>query len=936
MDEIVVSQADWSSWIDNLGEIVFLKDTKGKYIRVNREMTSILGIPHVKDAEGKSDFHFFSRDLSQKFWNQDKQVFGNVLPIHHSIENFNLANGQTKYYAVSKYPWKSESGEIIGVLGVGCNISTLFEKFSLLDYLFQNFPDLIFVKDLNHRYTLANPAKLNWHMLKSPEEIQGKSDYDLFTPELGREIEEDERKVIHTKSPVIGREEYEVMPEGDKIWLSTTRIPVLGKDGEVSAILGISRDITKIKTAEERLEILMDNLPDPIYFKDEKSRFTLINRAHSKMFGLARPSDALGKSDHDFFLASHADKAREDEVELMRTGIPVVGLEELEIHKDGRVTWALTTKLPLRDHMGKIIGTFGLSRDITKMKLAEEQIRYLMDNIPDTLYFKDISSVYTRINRSFAKKLKLEKPEDAVGKTVFDFFDRQIAQAAFDDDKRVMETGEAIIGKEEIIRYPGEEATWVSVTKLPMYNHEGKLLGTFGLSRDITQLKKAEEELQKVNENLEAQVSKRTVELRQANLGMEARIRQLNYLNETAHTLAGLIDKEKLLHKVFDIFSNHFPNGQIHIVEMQKSEMVTVHSSDLIKKDPIRHSCIHALEYMEVSEDGNLYFEGRWMDNPLLQDLFHSDLREFPCYLEIPLSSDKRLRGVIQVFAQRSYEQKFSQETSLLNTLAAQISIALDNANHYLEVGEKTRLESELEIAQRIQKRYVPSDPVIPNIILKGFCHAANEVGGDYLDYFQNDRGDWVIVIADVCGKGIPAALVMTSLRSIFRTEARNQKSSKELMCVVNRFMGKDLQLDNSFITCLCIILDADGNTLNFTRAGHPMMVRFSKNSPPENLKAQGIALGMVIDESFSQIVKEVQVDIHPGDRFFAYTDGLTETMNRAGDSYGVNRLMELIEREKLGNTQQLIDALLIDLKEFAGDLKQHDDLTMFSFERLT
>ena len=95
---------------------------------------------------------------------------------------------------------------------------------------------------------------------------------------------------------------------------------------------------------------------------------------------------------------------------------------------------------------------------------------------------------------------------------------------------------------------------------------------------------------------------------------------------------------------------------------------------------------------------------------------------------------------------------------------------------------------------------------MIPNFEIKGFCQPANEVGGDYLDFFQNNYGDWILVIADVCGKGIPAALVMTSLRSIIRTEARSERSSKKLLVSVNNLMGQELQVDNSFITCMVLV----------------------------------------------------------------------------------------------------------------------------------
>jgi len=123
------------------------------------------------------------------------------------------------------------------------------------------------------------------------------------------------------------------------------------------------------------LETLMDHVPDTIYFKDRDSRFTRINRHAAVRLGVTSPGEAVGRTDFDYFTEEHAAQALRDEQEIIRTGQPLVNVEEKETLPDGEIRWVSTTKLPLRDAQGNIVGTFGISRDITARKNAEEQLQ---------------------------------------------------------------------------------------------------------------------------------------------------------------------------------------------------------------------------------------------------------------------------------------------------------------------------------------------------------------------------------------------------------------------------------------------------------------------------------------------------------------------------------------------------------------------------------
>src|SRR5207249_4725570 len=124
---------------------------------------------------------------------------------------------------------------------------------------------------------------------------------------------------------------------------------------------------------------LLDNIPDNIYFKDTQSRFTKVGQALGKKFGLQNPEEAVGKTDFDFFTPEHAKVAFDDEQFIIRTGQPIIGRTEKETWHDGRVTWGLTTKMPFRDKNGKIIGTFGVTKDITQLKETEKELAKARD-----------------------------------------------------------------------------------------------------------------------------------------------------------------------------------------------------------------------------------------------------------------------------------------------------------------------------------------------------------------------------------------------------------------------------------------------------------------------------------------------------------------------------------------------------------------------------
>ena len=277
------------------------------------------------------------------------------------------------------------------------------------------------------------------------------------------------------------------------------------------------QSVMERKLVEEKLiheqflsDALLNNLPDHIYFKDRESRFIRVNTIQAQMFGLTDPDQIVGKTDFDFFTRDHAQHVYEDEQNIIRTGQPLIK-EERMTRTDREDTWVHTTKLPLVDNDGNIIGTFGISRDITEQKKLENALLFkqlllegIIENIPDQVYYKDRNSKFVLCNTPVALLAGCSSENDLIGKSDFDFYPHSLAGQYFKDEQTLMEKGEKFLDHEEqILNKKTGELRWNLSSKVPVKDADGNVIGLAGINRDITDRKKAEEEIKLKNELLQ-------------------------------------------------------------------------------------------------------------------------------------------------------------------------------------------------------------------------------------------------------------------------------------------------------------------------------------------------------------------------------------------------------------------------------------------------
>ena len=331
-----------------------------------------------------------------------------------------------------------------------------------------------------------------------------------------------------------------------------------------------------------------------------------------------------------------------------------------------------------------------------------------------------------------------------------------------------------------------------------------------------------------------------------------------------------------------------------------------------------------------ASASGVVEIEKLDLDSPALRAMKDADIK-----MVVPLVSQGELIGLLNLGPRLSQQEYSADDRKLLNDLATQTAPAVQVAQlvrqQQQQAQERERIEQELRVARLIQQTLLPKElPNLPGYQLAAYYQPAREVGGDFYDFLDLDDGRFGLVVGDVTDKGVPAALVMATTRTMLRASAQRLDSPGEVLRRVNDVMVPDIP-PNMFVTCLYAILDPATGRLHYANAGHDLPYRRrATTSGAEELRATGMPLGLLPGMAY----EEKEIVLERGESVLFYSDGLVEAHDPQREMFGFPRLQGLVGAHRSGG-EAMVSFLLSELSRFVGeDWEQEDDITLVTLER--
>ncbi len=409
---------------------------------------------------------------------------------------------------------------------------------------------------------------------------------------------------------------------------------------------------------------------------------------------------------------------------------------------------------------------------------------------------------------------------------------------------------------------------------------------------------------------------------------------KLRMLLDITKKISRSLDLQEVLNQVMDTLDSLIPYDAAGIFVVECADEGKVAGGEepcVFKAEAVRGYDIEELSNLHLKLGEGFIGHVALTAEPIISP----DVRNDPIYINArretrsemvaPIISNTEVIGVFDLESDQLNAYS-DDDLQVLLLLASQVAIIIEKVMLHEQLIEKKRLEGQLEVARQVQLELLPArDPELEGYDISAYNYPTEEVSGDYYDWVKIFDDQIGLVIADVSGKGVPAALLMAFLRASLRAATHIGYSPHVSMAKVNYLLWESIER-NQFVTAFYGILDATNKTLSYTNAGHNPPLLLDKDGNAKFIDKGSLPLGMFRETRYH----EYYLTTEPGDVLLLYTDGVTEAQNSQGEEFGRARLAEAARANQQLSARDLITAVKDEVMEWTDGIGATDDVTFF------
>ncbi len=408
---------------------------------------------------------------------------------------------------------------------------------------------------------------------------------------------------------------------------------------------------------------------------------------------------------------------------------------------------------------------------------------------------------------------------------------------------------------------------------------------------------------------------------------------RLSLLYRLTQTFNSTLDLDEVLNRVMDevIKAVHAERGFLMLLdEEEKLSFRVARGMDQKEIDEPQFEVSRSVIEQVVKDKKAILTSDAQMDErfSMRQSILVKGLRAILC---VPLMVKEKITGVIYTDNRIQAGIFRDDDLELLNSIASNAAIAIENARLYQVAIEQGRMEREMQMARKVQSGLLPhSIPKHPGWEFSATWIPAREVGGDYYDFISIQDDRLGVLIADVTDKGMPAALFMASARNIVRSCVDGKKSPNECLTKANQLIASESD-DNMYVSMFYFCLDLPRYEATYVNAGHnPALFYKKQDKSLTTLDRTGMWLGVDSTSAYSQSV----ITMEKGDLILLYTDGVTDAIDQSEQDFGMDRLKDVLLKHADAGTDEILQSIMDAIHSFCGDIVPFDDITLVLIKR--